>query len=119
MRVELQRTIDGKRPFITAKLGLRFGLPDLHFPGSSAGKETICKAEDLGSIPESGRSPIEGKANPLQYCCLGNSMDRGAWRATVHEVGHDLATKPSPPPRCWFTIKNAKLKNRWGQRESF
>ena len=108
-----------KDPSVTGKLGLRFGLPDLGFPGSSVGKETTCKAEDLGSIPESGRCPGEGKANPLQDCCLGNVRDRGAWRATVHEVGHDLATKPSPPSRCWFTIKSAKLKNRWGQRESF
>ena len=41
---------------------------------------------DKGLIPESGRSPGEGNGNPLQYSCLGNSMDRGAWRATVHRV---------------------------------
>ena len=39
---------------------------------------------DLGLIPESGRSPGEGNGNPLQYSCLENSMDRGAWWATVH-----------------------------------
>ena len=48
-------------------------------------------------IPGSGGSPGEGNGNPLQYSCLGNPMDRGAWWATVHEVtkrvGHDLATK--------------------------
>ena len=52
---------------------------------------------DSGSIPGSGRSPGEGNGNPLQYFCLGNSMDRGAWRPTVHGVaraGHDLVTKP-------------------------
>ena len=43
-------------------------------------------AADLGSIPESGRSPGEGDGSPLQYSCLGNPMDRGAWQATVHEV---------------------------------
>ena len=42
--------------------------------------------QDVGSIPGSGRSPGEGNDNPLQYSCLGNSMDRGAWRATVHGV---------------------------------
>ena len=42
--------------------------------------------KDSGSIPESGRSPGEGHGNPLQYSCLENSMDRGAWRATVHSV---------------------------------
>ena len=47
-----------------------------------------------------GRSPGEGNGNSLQYPSLENPMDRGAWRATVHEVkrvGHDLATKPPPP----------------------
>ena len=56
-------------------------------------------ANDLGSIPESRRSSGGGNGNPLQYSCLGNSMDGGAWRATVHRVariGHDLATKQQP-----------------------
>ena len=43
-------------------------------------------ARDAGSIPGSGRSPGEGNGNPLQYSCLGNPMDRGAWQATVHGV---------------------------------
>ena len=50
------------------------------------GEEPTCSAGDLGSIPGSGRSPGEGHGNPLQYSCLGNSMDRGAWWATVHGV---------------------------------
>ena len=41
---------------------------------------------DSGSVPELGRSPGEGNGNPPQYSCLENSMDRGVWRATVHEV---------------------------------
>ena len=49
-------------------------------------KESACNAGDAGSIPESGRSPGEGNGNLFQYSCLGNSMDRGAWQATVHEV---------------------------------
>ena len=49
------------------------------FPGGSDGKASACNAGDLGSIPESGRSPGEGNGNPLQYSCLENSMDRGAW----------------------------------------
>ena len=56
---------------------------------------------DPGSMPGSGRSPGKGNGFPLQYSCLGNPMDRGAWRATVHgiaRVGHDSATKPPPPP---------------------
>ena len=53
------------------------------FPHSSVGKESTCNAGDLGSIPGLGRSPGEGNANPLQYSCLGNSMDRGAWRLSL------------------------------------
>ena len=49
------------------------------FPGGSDGKASACNAGDLGSIPELGRSPGEGNGNPLQYSCLENSMDRGAW----------------------------------------
>ena len=45
--------------------------------------ESACNAGDLGSIPESGRSPGEGNGNPLQYCCLENPMDRGALQSTV------------------------------------
>ena len=55
-------------------------------PGSSAGKESACHVGDLGSIPELGRSPREGKGYPLQYSGLENSMNRGAWQATVHGV---------------------------------
>ena len=53
---------------------------------SSDGKESSCNAGDLGSIPGSGRSSGEGNGNPLQYPCLENPMDRGAWQATVHGV---------------------------------
>ena len=56
------------------------------FPGGSDGKESACSAGDLGSIPGLGRSPLEGNGNPLQYSCLENPMDRGAWQATVHDV---------------------------------
>ena len=55
------------------------------FPGGSGGKESACNAGDPGLIPGSGRSTAEGNGNPLQYSGLENSMDRGAWRATVHE----------------------------------
>ena len=51
-----------------------------------SGKESACQAGDVGLIPGSGRSPGEGNGNPLQYSCLENPMDRGAWLATVHEV---------------------------------
>ena len=56
------------------------------FPGSSDGKESACNARDLGSIPGSGGSSEEGSGNPLQYSCLENSMEKGAWWAAVHRV---------------------------------
>ena len=56
------------------------------FPGGSDSKESACNEGDPGSIPGSGRSPGEGNGNPLQYSCLENPMDRGAWWATVHGV---------------------------------
>ena len=62
------------------------------FPGGSDGKESACNAGDLGLIPESGRSPGEGNGNPVQYSCLENPIDGGAWPTTVHgpqRVGHD------------------------------
>jgi len=60
------------------------------FPGSSVGKESACNEADANSIPGLGRSPGEGNGNPLQYSCLGNPMDRGAWWATVHGVPKSL-----------------------------
>ena len=60
------------------------------FSGSSAGKEPSCNAGGLGLIPGLGRSPAEGNSYPLQYSCLGNSMNRGAWQATVHGVTKSL-----------------------------
>ena len=56
------------------------------FPGSSTEKETACNAGDHSSILRLGRSPGEGNRYPLQCCGLENSMDRGAWQATVHGV---------------------------------
>ena len=59
-------------------------------------QDTTCSAGDSGSIPELGRSPVEGNFNSLQYSCLENPMDRGAWWAIVHgvaRVAHDFVTK--------------------------
>ena len=71
------------------------------FPDNSVGKESACNEEDPGLIPGSGRSAEEGNGNSLQYSCLENPTDRGAWQAAVHgvaRVGHDLVSKPPPPP---------------------
>ena len=73
-----------------------------HCPGGLVVKNPPANAGDVGSVPGSGGTPGEGNGNSLQYSCLGNPMDRGAWeRATVPEVmqvSHNLATKPPPPP---------------------
>ena len=63
---------------VLCKLQRGMYLP-LRFPGGSDGKTSVYNAGDLGSIPGLGRSPGEGKGNPLQYYCLENPMDRGAW----------------------------------------
>ena len=61
-------------------------------PGGSDSKTSAYNVGDLGSIPGSGRSLGEGNGNPLQYSCLENPMDRGAWWATVHRVAEsDMA----------------------------
>ena len=71
----------------------------LGFPGGSEVKASASNAGDPGSIPGSGRSPGKGNGNPLQYSCLENPMDRGAWRATVHRVAK------SQTRRSNFTIQ--------------
>ena len=102
----------------------------LGFPHSSVGKESACNVGDLGLIPGLGRSPGEGNDNPLQYSCLENPMNRGAWQSTVDgvaRVGHDLATKPPPPPWVlgpgWGLMQKVgasstqNCRNGWGREE--
>ena len=62
------------------------------FLSDSDGKESGCNAGDPGSIPGLARSPGEGNGNPLQYSCLENPMDRGAWRAIVNGVSKESDT---------------------------
>ena len=72
---------DPKEPLSRSVISVNVGLP-----GSSDVKESACEARDSGSIPRLGRFPRVGNGNPLQYSCLEDSMDSGAWRATVHGV---------------------------------
>ena len=62
--------------------------PFLFLSGGADGKEPPCSAGDPGSIPGLGRSPGEGNGNPLQYSCLENPMDGGAWQVTVRGVAN-------------------------------
>ena len=58
----------------------------------SGKKNPPANAGDMGSIPGLGRSLGEGNGNPLQYSCMGNPMDRGAWQATIHGVTKESDT---------------------------
>ena len=58
----------------------------MSFPGGSVAKNLLINSRDTSLIPGLGRSPGEGNGNPVQYSCLENLMDRGAWKATVHGV---------------------------------
>ena len=73
----------GKIPWRSSRLSTPVFLG---FPGGSDGKESFCSAGDLGLIPGLGRSPGERNGYPLQYSDLENSVDRGAWQATVYGV---------------------------------
>ena len=84
------------------------------FPGGSVVKNPPANTGDVPSIPGSGRSPGEGNGNPLQYSCLGNSMDWGAWQAIVHGVArvrHNLeATQEFQPSFQLHFLKNTTCK---------
>ena len=72
-------------PFHSKKLSLN--VVTYCFPGSSDDKEPACNVGELGSVPGLARSPGDGDGNRLQYSCLDNPLDKGAWQATVHEGG--------------------------------
>ena len=87
-------------------LGPKREFSYLSFPGGSDGKVPACKVGDPGLIPGSGRSPGEGNGHPLQYSCLENSMDGGAWWPTVQGV-----TK-SQTQLSNFTLFENTVKNK-------
>jgi len=77
------------------------------FPGGSEVTASACNVGDLGSVLGSGRSPGEGNGNPLQYSCLENPMDRGAWCVTVHGVAKSRTrlSEHIKKQRCYFASK--------------
>ena len=70
-------------------LNLYSDIAWIRLPKWLSGKQTACQAGDVGLIPGPRRSAGEGSDNPLQYSCLGNTKDRGAWQATVHGVAKE------------------------------
>ena len=93
----------------------------LQYLGDSDGKESACNAGNLGLIPGLGRSPGEGNSYPLQYSGLENSMDRGAWQATVHGVAKNwtwlsswhIHSNKLVPHRPWPTRCTKGLTGPW------
>ena len=81
-----QRTLQSQVIISPDLWTLQFKQSHKGFPGGSDGKVSVCNAGDLGWIPGLGRSPGEQNGNPLQYSCLENPMDSGAWQATSHGV---------------------------------
>ena len=110
----------GMEPAFLVASALAVGSLPLAPPGDGCCQMRIymwCNAGNMGSNLGSGRAPGEGNGNPLQYSCLGNTMDRTAWRATVHRVArvrHDLATKP---PRPHWDRKQSVGLQRWEKSE--
>ena len=85
-------------------------------PGASDGKVSACNVGDLGSIPGLGRSPGEGNGNPLQYFCLENPMDGGAWRAAVHGISKSQ-TRLSDFTSLHFTMGPQRTPQMLPQKE--
>ena len=85
------------------------------FPNSSVGKESACNVGDPGSIPGSGRSPGEGNGYPLQYSCLENPKDRGAWWAAVYGVAQSWTRlkQLSSSSKLHYGIAAIKLKDAY------
>ena len=75
------------------------------FPGGSRVKNPSASAVDTGLIPGSGRFPGEGIGNPLQYSCLKNPMDNGAWQATIHSVTKS-GTQLRDVPQVYVLVYN-------------
>ena len=83
------------------------------FPGGSDGKASAYNAGDPGSIPGWGRSPGEGNSNPLQYTCLENPMDGGAWWATVHGGHKESGTTEPLHFTSWVPMCIVMGKYKW------
>ena len=98
-------------------LHLHWQVGSLHLAGGARGKEPTCQCKldvrAAGSIPELGRSPGEGNGNPLQYSCLENPMDKGAWQAIVHRVTQSWTW---PSYLAHPQVEQTARQRSWGRR---
>ena len=92
---------------------VRHNWSDLAAEAADDDKESACNAGDLGSIPGSGRYLGEGNGNPLQYFCLENPMDRGAWWVTVHRVTKSQTRLSDSHNNNKSTLLQQKISNNW------
>ena len=86
----------------------------LIFPDGSEVKVSASNVGDPGLIPGSGRSPGERNGNPLQYYCLENPMDRGAWKATVHGVAKGWTCLSDFTFTFTYAFRSSLVKGEWG-----
>ena len=84
---------EGEKPFISYQTQNKLDIDQRGLPRWLSDKDSTCQAGDLGSVPGLGRSAGEGNGNPLQYSCLGNTMDRGVWQAIVHGLTESNMTE--------------------------
>ena len=92
--------------------GVRYSI-ELGFPGGTSGKEPACQSRRCKrdkSIPRSGRSPGGGHSNPLQYSCLENPVDRGAWWAAVHRVAKSQTRLKRPSMHSTYSIQLGEVR---------
>ena len=83
------------------------------FPGVTVLKNPPANEGNLGSIPGSGRSPVEGNGNPLQYSCLGNPMNRGVWRGSVHGVAKSWTWLSTHTHKSWLLPPPSRFSRVW------
>ena len=109
----ISTTVTIKTQLISVKEVLAYWLNYEGFPGGSVVKNPPANAGDMGLIPGPGRSPTEENGNPLQYSCLENSMDSGAWWASVHNVAKSDMTERI------HHCQPLKLSSFWWKRSWF
>ena len=109
---QLIRRSEAFKIFLSNKLSIS-RLHILGPPWWLSSKESTCQCRSLGSILGSGRSPGKENGSPLQYSCLGNPMDRGAWRATVHGAAESVTHMHAHAPNLMLISSAMLSEGTW------